>query len=100
MLKTEVSTKSESTESTMIFKKSTDFFKNHNNFLTLKICSEIRTCLIMILSIMVMPLHQSTFCELKLNNPFPLISANFIEKRKSRSVRGHTHLRESIYEFN
>ena len=42
-----------------------------NSYLTLclicqllKIRSEVRTCLIMILSIMVMPLHQSTFCEL------------------------------------
>ena len=42
-----------------------------NSYLTLclicqllKVCSEVRTCLIMILSIMVMPLHQSTFCEL------------------------------------
>ena len=42
-----------------------------NSYLTLclicqllKICSEVRTCLIMILSIMVMPLHQFTFCEL------------------------------------
>ena len=50
MLKTEVNTLvKKGIQSTMILEKSTDFFKNKNNFLTLKICSEVRTCLVRIL---------------------------------------------------